>query len=115
LLARRHRLTQASDIARVRAEGKRIRTSLLEVRVAASPRGIPRVAVVVGKHGHGSVDRNRLKRRLRELVRTTVLPGLGAVDTVWRSTPTAYGASFAELETQVASLARQLGVPAREG
>lgn len=115
MLARRHRLTQASDIARVRAEGKRIRTSLLEVRVVASPRGIPRVAVVVGKHGHGSVERNRLKRRMRDLVRTRVLAGLGATDSVWRSAPAAYGASFAELEQQVLSLARSLGAIPVEG
>ncbi len=115
MLARRHRLTQASDIARVRAEGKRIRTSLLEVRVTASPRGIPRVAVVVGKHGHGSVDRNRLKRQVRELVRTRVLAGLGPTDSVWRTAPTAYGATFADLESQVLSLARSLGAIPTEG
>lgn len=87
---------------------------MLEVRVAASPRGVPRVAVVVGKHGHGSVERNRLKRRVRELVRTQVLPYLPAVDTVWRTAPAAYGASFGDLEQQVRTLARGLGVRATE-
>lgn len=115
MLARRHRLTRASDIARVRAEGKRIRTSLLEVRVAASPRSIPRVAVVVGKHGHGSVERNRLKRRVRELVRTRILAGLGATDSVWRPGPAAYEATFALLEAQVLSLGRTLGAIPLEG
>jgi ribonuclease P protein component len=91
----------------------RIRTTVLEVRVTASPRGIPRVAVVVGKHGHGSVDRNRLKRRVRELVRTQVLPHLGARDTVWRTAPAAYGVSFTELEAQVLTLARSLGIDRR--
>lgn len=98
----------------MRAEGKRIRTAVLEVRVAASPRGIPRVAVVVGKHGHGSVERNRLKRRVRELVRTQVLPHLPPVDTVWRTSPGAYGATFGDLERQVRTLARGLGVATTE-
>jgi RNase P protein component len=35
-----------------------------------------RVGFVVPKYGHTSVDRNRLKRRLRELVRTRLLPSL---------------------------------------
>jgi RNase P protein component len=35
-----------------------------------------RVGFVVPKYGHSSVDRNRLKRRLRELVRTRLLPAL---------------------------------------
>jgi ribonuclease P protein component len=52
----------------------------LDVRIAASPLGIPRVGIVVPRHQHSAVDRNRLKRRLRELVRTGLLPALRARD-----------------------------------
>lgn len=41
-----------------------------------SPLPHARVGFVVPKYGHSSVDRNRLKRRLRELVRTRLLPAL---------------------------------------
>lgn len=77
---------------------------MLEVRGAASLLAYPRVAVVVAKHGHGSVERNQLKRRLRELIRTTVLPHVGAVDLVWRAAPGAYDASFEALSLEVAEL-----------
>lgn len=45
---------------------------------------------VVPKYGHSAVDRNRLKRRLRELVRTSVLGVLPAVDVVIKTRPSAY-------------------------
>jgi ribonuclease P protein component len=56
-----------------------------------------RVGVVVPRFGHSAVDRNRLKRRLRELVRTLLLPRRDALDIVlWAQGP-AYHLSFAEL------------------
>jgi ribonuclease P protein component len=54
----------------------------------------------VPKHKHTSVERNRLKRRLRELVRTELLPALRSgspVDVVVRAGSDAYDASFEEL------------------
>jgi ribonuclease P protein component len=59
------------------------------------------------------VARNRLKRRLRELARTRLLPsGLGA-DVVIRVRPETYDASFAELQTEmdraIALIARSRG------
>ena len=52
---------------------------------------------------HSAVDRNRLKRRLRELARTRLIPTLGAasVDLVIRVLPPAYDASFDALERQL--------------
>ena len=50
----------------------------LDVRVLASPLAFPRVGIVVPRHKHSAVDRNRLKRRLRELVRLELLPVLRA-------------------------------------
>lgn len=92
----------------MRAEGKRIRTSSLEVRACASLRAFGRVGIVVAKHKHGSVERNRLKRRLRELVRTRLLPALGPLDVVLRTFPSAYEAPFERLRADVDRIARQL-------
>lgn len=74
-----------------------MRTTLLEVRYLASPLHRPRVGIVVPKFGRSAVDRNTVKRRLRELVRTELLPTLGAFDLVVRATLSAYSASFDEL------------------
>ncbi len=96
----------------MRAEGKRLRTAHLELRVAASLLSFPRVGLVVGKHGRTGVARNRLKRVLRELLRTRVLPTMPVADAVLRAHPTAYAATPAVLADEVAQLARKLGAPA---
>jgi ribonuclease P protein component len=59
---------------------------------------------VVPRFGHTAVDRNKLKRRLREIVRIQLLPVLPAVDLLIRSRPGAYGASVAILATELANV-----------
>ncbi len=80
----------------------------LDVRAVASPLGHPRVGVVVPRYSRSAVDRNRLKRRLRELVRTRLLPTAPSVDVAIRSRPDAYAASFEALEADVARAVEQL-------
>lgn len=84
-------------------EGKRIRTEHLELRAIASPLPHPRVGFIVPKHGYGSVERNRLKRRLREAARLELLPAIPAADVVIRARREAYGASYADLRLEVGS------------
>jgi ribonuclease P protein component len=50
------------------------------------------------------VDRNKLKRRVREIVRVQLLPQLPSVDLVIRARPTAYEQSFAVLATELADV-----------
>ena len=63
---------------------------------------------MVGKHGHTVVERNRLRRQLREIIRTTLLPALGGMDVVVRSLPSAYDASFQDLMSEIETVMRQL-------
>jgi ribonuclease P protein component len=81
----------------------------LDVRAIASPLGHPRVGVVVPRYSRSAVDRNRLKRRLRELVRTRLLPTAPSADVVLRARPEAYSASFDALVVDVERTATQLG------
>ena len=85
--------------------GKRRRTAHLDVFLHASPVSRPRLGLVVPKHRHTNVERNRLKRRLRELGRLRVLPALWTcevpMDVLLRARPEAYRATFAELEGEV--------------
>jgi ribonuclease P protein component len=92
----------------VRREGKRVRAAHIELRVAASPLSFGRVGFVVAKHGHGSVDRNRLKRRLRELVRVRVLPLLSPCDVVVRTLPGAYDQNWEALCADIETFVRRL-------
>jgi ribonuclease P protein component len=82
-------------------QGKRLRTQHLEVRILASPRFHPRVGFVVPKYRRSAVDRNQLKRRLREIVRTSVLAVLPAVDVVIKARATAYTVPFSTLAEEL--------------
>ena len=76
----------------------------LDVRVRASPLGLSRVGIVVPRHQHSAVDRNRLKRRLRELTRVELLPSLDErppVDVAIRARREAYAASFEHLRADI--------------
>ena len=89
--------------------GRRLRTEHLEVRTVASLLSHVRLAVIVGKHRHTIVERNRLRRRLRELARVRLIPFHSELDVVIRSLPTAYDASFSVLTDEIDQIGRQLG------
>jgi ribonuclease P protein component len=82
-----------------------MQTECLEARVSASLLPHSRVGVVVPKHGRNIVDRNRTKRRLKELVRLRVLPVIGRVDLLLRARPEAYRSTFDELAAQIDTVA----------
>ena len=53
------------------------------------------------RHQQTAVERNRLKRHLRELVRSRLLPAAGATDVVIRARPEAYTATLAALSDDI--------------
>lgn len=77
----------------------------LDVYHSASPVAHPRIGTVVPLHRRRAVDRNLLKRRLREVLRQDILPRLQArdvaVDVVVRARHRAYEARFAELKEEL--------------
>ena len=85
-----------------------MRTEHLEVRASDSLLSHARAAVIVGKHGHTIVERNRLRRRLRELVRVKILSALKATDIVVRAFPSAYERNFAELSKEIDEIVGEL-------
>jgi ribonuclease P protein component len=76
-----------------------------------------RVGVIVPRHQHSAVDRNRVKRRLRELVRLELLPALrertasASVDVSLRARREAYGATREALARDVLAVRLQLATP----
>ena len=46
------------------------------------------------RYSYSAVERNLVKRRLRELIRTELLPSMEALDVVVRAAPSAYKADF---------------------
>ncbi len=86
-------------------EGKRRRTDHLDLFTRVSPAGCSRLAVIVPRHAHTAVERNRLRRRLREIGRRCVLPVLSTpTDVAVRARANAYDATFAILVTELMTL-----------
>jgi len=97
----------------VRIAGRRLRTEHLDVRAVDSLLSHARVAVVVAKYGRTIVERNRLRRRLRELIRMKVLPQVSGMNIVVRSLSSAYRATVGQLAGEVDEIVRQLS-PVKE-
>lgn len=77
----------------------------VDVFFAPSPALHSRLGLIVPKHGRDIVDRNLVKRRLREIGRRTILPALAKKgtprDVLLRARWKAYEASFEELGREV--------------
>lgn len=99
------RLRSGRDIRRLLREGRRRRTEPVDVFLADSPAGRPRLGVVVPLYGRSAVERNRLQRRLREIGRREWLPEAREegreTDLLLRARPAAYGTPFGELRRAI--------------
>jgi ribonuclease P protein component len=77
----------------------------MDVFDSASPAAFSRVGWVVPLHRRGAVERNRLKRRLREIARLELLPRLDErdvrMDVLLRTRREAYDADFATLREEL--------------
>lgn len=104
-LPRARRITRGDEIRALFRRGKRSRTAHLDVFDSASPVAHPRVGVIVPRYRQTVVRRNRVKRRLREILRRDVLPRLDeaglALDVLVRARREAYDARFAELREEL--------------
>jgi ribonuclease P protein component len=111
-LPRAARITASDEIRSLFRRGKRRKTRHLDAFVSPSPSAFPRLGVVVPKHKHRIVERNRVKRRLREIGRTVVLPALRnsgvMLDVLLRARPEAYDAAYDDLRDQLQALTEEL-------
>lgn len=130
MLDRRHRLTSSAGFATATRRGDRAGSRTLVVHLwsgrsqpgstAGSTAGQavdagPRVGFVVSRAVGNAVTRNRVKRRLRELVRARLrsLPDAGLL--VVRALPASGAASYADLARDLDKTLRRLGVASIEG
>ena len=107
------RVLRSGDFPRIERQGQRAAGSLLVVLARIRRDGRPgRVGFTVSKKVGNAVVRNRVRRRLRDIVRRRK-QWLDARDVIVIVTPEAATASSPMLATQLASLLERLG-PARE-
>jgi len=105
------RLKLSREFARVRSEGRTVRGGLLFLGVLdLGDASEFRVGLVTSKRIGGAVVRNRLRRRLREIVRRHQHEMRKGVWLVVVTRPAAAGAEFGALELEWLRLAARAGL-----
>lgn len=106
--ARAGRIGRSGEIRAVFRTGERRSCGPCDAFVLRDGAARARAAIVVPRHGRTAVERNRLKRRLREIVRLYWLPVAPPSDLVLRARPAAYEREYGELRD---GILRCLGLP----
>jgi ribonuclease P protein component len=104
------RLRKALDFQRVRQQGRSVGTSLLTLGWTANDLALCRCGYVVGKRvGKSAVARNRVKRRLREILRLQIKAGqvTPGYDLVLIARAGAAQATYQQLAADVTHLLRR--------
>jgi ribonuclease P protein component len=90
-------------------QGRRRRFRFVDIAWVQAEAGHARLGLIVPKFQSTAVARNRLRRRLREIWRRQVAPGLAGIEAVVRARREAYQASFSELQRDLERWGSALG------
>jgi len=104
------RLKYSSEFLRVKTAGRAHTGRLMTVGVLKAETGPARVGLITSKRVGGAVDRNRVRRRLRELMRHTMPQWTPGVWVVVIARHSAVQASFEALRSEWLRLATRAGV-----
>ena len=95
------RIGSGREIRELLRRGRRCRLGPVDLFVGPAEEDRPRVGVIVPRYGHSAVERNRLRRRVREIARREWLPVAWGrelyLDVLIRARREAYDRSFDEL------------------
>lgn len=109
MLAPEARLRKSAEIAEVLRSGKRLPSRLIVIHIAVVADLPKRVAFAVGKSVGNSVERHRLTRQLRHIMRTHLSKFPAGSQVVVRALPSAKGATFTQLQESVDFALTKLG------
>lgn len=105
LMQRHHRLASGKRISEVHREGRSAANGLLVIRALPNTLGRSRFCFIAGKRVGNAVVRNRVKRRLREVVRQA--DTAAGWDTIFIARSGAGQAAFGQLESAAHNLMRR--------
>ncbi len=94
-------------------KGRLVQGKLLSLRYLKSALDYSRAGFVVSRHVGGAVVRNMVKRRLKEIARTSQIQGVW--DTVFIAKAGASEARFAELKAEFYLLLKKAGLLGQPG
>ena len=109
VLGRNRRLRKTREFTAVRRTGRSWVNGLLVLRVASNETGLSRVGFSISRRVGKAVIRNRVKRRLKEIVRQRDIAG--SWDIVITARAPAARASYRELERAMEQLLSRARLP----
>jgi ribonuclease P protein component len=109
MLPKRHRLTRSKEFTRVRRRGRSAGSPLLAVYVLPVRSTEIRVGFSVSKKVGKAVVRNRVKRRMREVIRQQIPAMRHGQDVVVVARPPAAQATFRDLADAIISALQRTG------
>jgi ribonuclease P protein component len=107
---RKYRLTRSTDFKRVRRVGKAYAHPLVVLIANPSDAGSLRIGIAAGKSVGGAVQRNRVKRLLREAARAELAHVRPGWDLILLARTPSSGASLAEIASALRSLLTRAGI-----
>ncbi len=100
------------DFAALQADGRSRNDPLLSIRVRRNELGRDRFAISTGRRVGGAVVRNRVRRRIKEIIRHSARPASTGWDVLVVCRPASATAGFGDLREVVGRL---LGSSTKEG
>ena len=101
--AKHHRIVRGEDYRRIVRSRNRVggANSITHAVSRVSPDDPARFGFIVSKAVGNAVTRNLVRRRMKSIVETQINNGFMGYDVVFRLLPSASGADFSDLETEV--------------
>jgi ribonuclease P protein component len=115
-MRKKYRLRANADFQRLRREGRTLLHSLLVISVLPNHLEHSRFGFAVGRQIGKAVERNRIKRRMREAVRLRLQKGEIAEgwDVVFIARRPIRGASYHQVDEAIGLLLRRAGLLSEE-
>lgn len=109
-MQRRLRLRRAQDFVYVRQAGRSYSSKLLRMNLASNALGANRYGIIASKRLGNAVTRNRVRRRLREILRLLDPQLRSGFDIVIVARQEIVGQPFAQIQRTVTGLLQQAGM-----
>jgi len=113
-MKRKFRLRRSTDFKRVRRLGKSYAHPLVVLIKHPNQEGISRVGIAVGRSIGNAVQRNRAKRRIREIVRQHLPTIQSGWDLIFIARQPINSASHQDLEEAIEQLILRAGIRNRQ-
>jgi len=111
MLSSKHRIVEKKDFKKIFRNGRGAKESFLVLKVLPNNLGYSRFAFIVSsKVSKKAVERNRIKRRLRYIIKKRLPYVQGGVDGIFIALPGIKEKSFSEVEKTVTIILKRLRV-----